>query len=70
MFILPETKLFFLKLIRPQKCELMTHSLAIAGVLRGAFATLGAGLVIKSFVSTGRSIEDLNVRLKQLCLCN
>ena len=34
--------------------------------LRGAFATIGAGLVIKSFVSTGRSIEDLNVRLKQL----
>ena len=34
--------------------------------LRGAFATLGAGLVVKSFVTTGRSIEDLNVRLKQL----
>ena len=34
--------------------------------LRGAFATIGAGLVVKSFVSTGRSIEDLNVRLKQL----
>ena len=34
--------------------------------LRTAFATLGAGLVAKSFVSTGRSIEDLNVRLKQL----
>ena len=34
--------------------------------LRTAFVTLGAGLVVKSFVSTGRSIEDLNVRLKQL----
>ena len=34
--------------------------------LRGAFATIGAGLVVKSFVATGRSIEDLNVRLKQL----
>ena len=34
--------------------------------LRGAFVTLGAGLAVKSFVSTGRSIEDLNVRLKQL----
>ena len=34
--------------------------------LKGAFVGLGAGLVIKSFVSTGRSIEDLNVRLKQL----
>jgi len=34
--------------------------------LKGAFIGLGAGLVIKSFVSTGRSIEDLNVRLKQL----
>ena len=34
--------------------------------LRTAFATLGAGLVAKSFVTTGRSIEDLNVRLKQL----
>ena len=34
--------------------------------LRGAFLTLGAGLAVKSFVSTGRSIEDLQVRLKQL----
>ena len=34
--------------------------------LRGAFVGIGAGLVIKSFVSTGRSIEDLQVRLKQL----
>ena len=34
--------------------------------VRGALAGIGAGLVIKSFVSTGRSIEDLNVRLKQL----
>ena len=34
--------------------------------LRGAFITLGAGLAVKSFVSTGRSIEDLQVRLKQL----
>ena len=34
--------------------------------LRGAFATLGAGLVVKSFVTTGRSIEDLNVILKKL----
>ena len=34
--------------------------------LKGAFVGLGAGLVIKSFVNTGRSIEDLQVRLKQL----
>ena len=34
--------------------------------LKGAFVGLGAGLVIKSFVSTGRSIEDLQVRLKAL----
>ena len=34
--------------------------------LRGAFVGLGTGLVIKSFVSTGRSVEDLQVRLKQL----
>ena len=34
--------------------------------LKGAFIGLGSGLVIKSFVSTGRSIEDLQVRLKQL----
>ena len=34
--------------------------------LKGAFVGLGAGLVVKSFVNTGRSIEDLQVRLKQL----
>ena len=34
--------------------------------LKGAFIGLGAGLAIKSFVNTGRSIEDLQVRLKQL----
>ena len=34
--------------------------------LKGAFLTLGAGLAVKSFVSTGRSVEDLQVRLKQL----
>ena len=34
--------------------------------LKGAFIGLGTGLVIKSFVNTGRSIEDLQVRLKQL----
>jgi phage tail tape-measure protein len=34
--------------------------------LRGAFVGLGTGLVIKSFVDTGRSIEDLQVRLKAL----
>ena len=34
--------------------------------LKGAFIGLGAGLVVRSFVNTGRSIEDLNVRLKQL----
>ena len=34
--------------------------------LKGAFVGLGTGLVIKSFVSTGRSVEDLQVRLKQL----
>ena len=34
--------------------------------LKGAFIGLGAGLVVKSFVTTGRSIEDLQVRLKQL----
>ncbi|QGZ18159.1 tape measure protein [Pelagibacter phage HTVC111P] len=34
--------------------------------LKGAFIGLGAGLVTKSFISTGRSIEDLQVRLKQL----
>ena len=31
--------------------------------VRGALAGIGAGLVIKSFVSTGRSIEDLNVSI-------
>ena len=36
--------------------------------LKGALAGLGTGLVVKSFVSTGRSIEDLQVRLKQLLL--
>lgn len=34
--------------------------------LKGALAGIGTGLVVKSFVSTGRSIEDLNIRLKQL----
>jgi len=34
--------------------------------VKGALAGIGAGLVIKSFVSTGRSVEDLQVRLKQL----
>ena len=34
--------------------------------LKGAFVGLGAGLVVKSFVTTGKSIEDLQVRLKQL----
>ena len=34
--------------------------------LRGAFVGLAGGIVIKSFVSTGRSVEDLQVRLKQL----
>ena len=34
--------------------------------LKGAFVGLGAGLVVKSFVNTGRSIEDLQVRLKAL----
>ena len=34
--------------------------------LRGAFVGLGAGLVVKSFITTGKSIEDLQVRLKQL----
>ena len=34
--------------------------------LKGAFVGLGAGLVVKSFITTGRSIEDLQVRLKQL----
>jgi len=34
--------------------------------VRGALIGVGAGLVIKSFVNTGRSVEDLQVRLKQL----
>ena len=34
--------------------------------LKGAFIGLGTGLVVKSFVNTGRSVEDLQVRLKQL----
>ena len=34
--------------------------------LRGAFVGLGAGLVIKSFGVGGKSVEDLQVRLKQL----
>jgi len=34
--------------------------------LKGAFVGLGAGLVIRSFIKTGREIEDLQVRLKQL----
>ena len=34
--------------------------------LKGASVCLGEGLVVRSFVNTGRSIEDLNVRLTQL----
>jgi len=34
--------------------------------VKGALAGIGAGFVIKSFVDTGRSVEDLQVRLKQL----
>ena len=34
--------------------------------LKGAFVGLGAGLVVRSFIKTGREIEDLQVRLKQL----
>ena len=34
--------------------------------VRGALVGVGAGLVVKSFVNTGRSVEDLQVRLKQL----
>ena len=34
--------------------------------LRNALAGLGVGLVTKQFIDTGRSVEDLNVRLKQL----
>jgi len=34
--------------------------------VKGALVGLGGGLVVKSFVNTGRSVEDLQVRLKQL----
>ena len=34
--------------------------------LRNALAGLGVGLITKQFIDTGRSVEDLNVRLKQL----
>ena len=34
--------------------------------VKGALVGIGAGVVIKSFVDTGRSVEDLQVRLKQL----
>ena len=34
--------------------------------LKGAFVGLGAGIAVRSFVNTGRSIEDLQVRLKAL----
>ena len=34
--------------------------------VKGALVGIGAGVVIKQFVNTGRSIEDLQVRLKQL----
>ena len=34
--------------------------------LKGALAGLGIGLAVREFVKTGRSVEDLNVRLKQL----
>ena len=34
--------------------------------VKGALVGIGAGVVVKSFVDTGRSIEDLSVRLKQL----
>jgi hypothetical protein len=34
--------------------------------LKGALVGLGGGLVIRSFINTGRSVEDLQVRLKQL----
>ena len=34
--------------------------------VQGALVALGGGLAIRSIVGTGRSIEDLNVRLKQL----
>jgi len=34
--------------------------------VQGALVALGGGLAIRSIIGTGRSIEDLNVRLKQL----
>jgi hypothetical protein len=34
--------------------------------VKGALVGIGAGVVVKSFIDTGRSIEDLSVRLKQL----
>ena len=34
--------------------------------LKGALAGLGVGLIVREFVKTGQSVEDLNVRLKQL----
>ena len=34
--------------------------------VQGALVGLGGGLAIRSIVGTGRSIEDLQVRLKQL----
>ena len=34
--------------------------------VKGAIVGVGAGLVIKSFVNVGKSVEDLQVRLKQL----
>jgi len=34
--------------------------------VQGALIAIGGGLAIKSVIGTGRSIEDLNVRLKQL----
>jgi len=38
----------------------------VAFSLKGALVGLGAGLVIRSFVKTGESVEGLQVRLKQL----
>ena len=34
--------------------------------VKGALVGIGAGVVVKSFIDTGRSVEDLQVRLKQL----
>ena len=34
--------------------------------VKGAIVGVGAGLVVKSFVNVGKSVEDLQVRLKQL----